>query len=190
MRKKCSRILRLAVLLTILAGLFLPAHAQLGVGIGGWGDHIFSWVEIWPRWSGGYRAAPYRSDRLTANPPAQTNGFLEGNVQVLPSCPVSQPSAAQTPASQIQPACPLLPTDAVGNLAEAVIITATPYGGNQGFVTQPTNLGYYRMMLPPGGYVVGIRHPYQGHNPPDTRSIIIQSGQTMRLDARINAPIQ
>jgi hypothetical protein len=184
-------MIRFAMLLVVLAGSFPPAHAQFGIGIGGWGDHIFSWIEIWPRWSGGYRAAPYRVDRPMPPPQTmQTNGFLEGNVLVLPSCPVSQAPASPTLASQTKLACPLLPANAAGNLAEAVTITATPYGGSQGFATQPGTQGYYRMELPPGGYVVSLRHPYQGNKPPDTRAVIIQSGQTMRMDAQINAPIQ
>lgn len=170
--KKSSALCGMALAFTLLLNsIMLPAFAQVGFGFGGWGDHFGSWVEFWP-WSRccGYQRVPRQ------HPPAvQTNGYLEGNVTVISTCPTSQPNTA----------CPL-----ASDTLSDITISAEPYGSNQWLSSRPDARGHYRLSLPSGGYNVILHHPNLGKAGQTIRQIIIQPGQTNQQNFQVTLPIQ
>ena len=109
--------------------------------------------------------------QMPAPPPVQGNTTGPAPAQIHPPAQAKpQPLAA--------PIC--RPTnDGMQN----VVVLASPYGTKQWVAAKPDATGYYRMSLPPGGYLLQVNLP--GYPQQQSREVIIQPGQTSRQNIQL-----
>lgn len=107
--------------------------------------------------------------------PDGRTGNLTGLVAIGPLCPVEPCSVSPDQIVAAYAARPLIITTKEGIFVGSV--TADPYSG-------------YSIALRPGTYIVDIRHQGIGGSADLPKTVIIRSGETVRLDISIDTGIR